>query len=107
MNPGGWVSEGRDGNRRFWPVECGAIDLERLQAERDQLWAEAKVRYRAGERWWIDTESLEQLCKDAQERGYQVDEWEPVIAQWLKTKSGRALCLARSYAPFSVRPERS
>lgn len=88
VNPEGGYLKDATGNRRFWPVECGAIDLERLQAERDQLWAEAKVRYRAGERWWIDTESLEQLCKDAQEERYQVDEWEPVIATWLKRNKG-------------------
>ncbi|MFO1076442.1 MAG: virulence-associated E family protein [Planctomycetota bacterium] len=29
------------GNRRYWPVLVGIIDLEKLRADRDQLWAEA------------------------------------------------------------------
>ncbi len=32
------------GNRRFWPVHVGrSFDLDRLRADRDQLWAEAAV----------------------------------------------------------------
>jgi predicted P-loop ATPase len=37
------------GNRRFWPVTCGQIDLEGLKRDRDQLWAEAAVLEHTGE----------------------------------------------------------
>lgn len=31
----------KTGNRRFWPVVCGNINLKSLRADRDQIWAEA------------------------------------------------------------------
>lgn len=37
-----------DGNRRFWPVHCTAIDLRWLKANKHQLFAEAKHIYNEG-----------------------------------------------------------
>lgn len=37
------------GNRRFWPIRTGEIDLNQLAFDRDQLWAEAAVREAKGE----------------------------------------------------------
>lgn len=42
------------GNRRFWPVKVGRIDLEKLRVAAGQIWAEAVIRLRSGERWWFD-----------------------------------------------------
>src|SRR5262249_15720609 len=39
------------GNRRFWPIHAGMIDLDWLERYRDQLLAEAVHAVRAGESW--------------------------------------------------------
>jgi Virulence-associated protein E len=44
----------RSGGRRFWPIEVGAIDLEALRRDRDQLWAEAAALEKTGECLSID-----------------------------------------------------
>jgi predicted P-loop ATPase len=71
------------GARRFWPVVCGHIDLETLARDRDQLWAEALVRFQAGMPWWLDTPELEALAKLEQEARLEVDAWTEKIVQWL------------------------
>lgn len=41
------------GGRRFWCVKTGTIDLVALERNRDQLWAEAVVREKRGERIYL------------------------------------------------------
>jgi predicted P-loop ATPase len=72
------------GNRRFWPVLCGAIRVEELASDRDQIWAEAFQRYRAGEHWWIDNDDLAQAAQSAQEERYTPGPWDEVIIPWLE-----------------------
>lgn len=74
------------GNRRFWPLPCGAIDLEGLRRDRDQLWAEAHARYLAGERWHVDSNELRALCEREQEDRFQSDPWEVAVEAWLMDK---------------------
>jgi predicted P-loop ATPase len=44
------------GNRRFWPVPCSLIDIDALECDRDQLWAEALHALHAGEAWHLTRE---------------------------------------------------
>ena len=74
------------GNRRFWTVECAVgwnpdrkVDMAALEDERDQFWAEAMHRYRAGERWWLDTPTLEQAQAEAAEERFEDDAREGLI----------------------------
>lgn len=57
------------GRRRYWPLRCGDISLEALAAQREQVFAEALIRYRAGEGWWhmpgaTDEEQLARTSQD-------------------------------------------
>lgn len=67
------------GARRFLPVKVQHdIDIETIAGMRDQLWAEAVVRYNRGEKWWHIPDAEEH-----QEGSYVGDSWEEVIGSWL------------------------
>ena len=56
------------GNRRFWPVEiAGPIDVSRIVADRDQLWAGAVVLHEGGYAWWLAA-SIEKIAAEQQGR---------------------------------------
>ena len=66
------------GNRRFWPIACGHIDVVGLRRDRNQLWAEACVMEARGD----SIELHESLWGDAaalQEARREVDPWDMVI----------------------------
>jgi predicted P-loop ATPase len=73
------------GNRRFWPVVCGAIDLAALAADRDQLWAEALHRYAAGEPWWLEERVEVERAEAEQAARESVDTWEARIDTFVST----------------------
>ena len=77
---------GRDGHgdRRFIPVATDAVNVDWIEDYRDQLWAEARVRYEAGERWHYTDEDYAPL------RAAQVDHqlehpWLSQILKYLST----------------------
>lgn len=67
------------GARRYLPVRVSMVDVEKLTADRDQLWAEAVSRLCAGEEWW----QLPLAAGDEQEQRYMEDSWVNPIARWL------------------------
>jgi predicted P-loop ATPase len=82
VNPDTYLRD-ETGNRRFWPVRCGRIDLDALACDRDQLWAEAVARYRDGAIWWLDEPGLMASAKAEQDQRYQADAWDARIDRWL------------------------
>jgi predicted P-loop ATPase len=74
------------GSRRFWPVKVGKIDVDRLERNRDQLFAEAVVRYRARAQWWPNGEFEREHIKPEQAKRFEADPWEQAIREFV---SGR------------------
>jgi predicted P-loop ATPase len=72
------------GNRRFWPVKVGRIDLAGITRDRDQLWAEAAVAEASGEPLTI-TEELWSAAADQQRSRMNPDAWEEEIRRDLTT----------------------
>jgi predicted P-loop ATPase len=67
------------GNRRFWPVKTGKIDLIELRFDRDQLWAEAAAAEAQGEPLLIQ-EYLYKAAADQQEQRLLHYPWEDALA---------------------------
>jgi putative DNA primase/helicase len=82
VNPDTYLRD-ETGNRRFWPIRCGAIDIDALARDRDQLWAEAVARFKDGAIWWLEDKDLLQAARDEQDKRYQSDAWDGLIDRWL------------------------
>lgn len=88
VNPGGagWLSDAT-GARRFWPMTVTTVDLLGIQEIATQLWAEALIRYRNGEEWWITNPEVLAQAERAVDERYEEDVWAPLINDFLYRKT--------------------
>jgi len=80
------------GNRRYLCVAVGAVNLEWIKANRDQLFAQAVVEYNAGRRYWVDAEFQVRLERH-NARFAEVDLWVAVIESWLRKHNKKRVTL--------------
>jgi len=81
-----WLKD-ETGGRRFWPVRCGAIDLNALRRDRDQLWAEALHAFHSGASWWLDDPDLVQEGIEEQHGRYLEDVWQEKVLDYADSES--------------------
>ena len=75
------------GNRRFWPVKCWRnADIDRLIADRDQLWAEAVALAKAGVRHWVEGDDERKLFEGEQDKRFQDDAWAEKVNFYLSNR---------------------
>lgn len=86
VNPEGGYLKDATGGRRYWPVVCKEINIDWIKKRRDQIWAEAVVAYRNGERWWFDKDEMH-IAQAEQEERYESDPWSEAVLGWLGQKT--------------------
>lgn len=67
------------GNRRFWPIECGEVDLRQLKHDRDQIWAETCLIERGEINLTLDRQ-LWGAAGQLQDSRMEIDPWEDILA---------------------------
>jgi len=77
------------GNRRFWPIRCGEINISKARELMPQLYAEAIAAFYRGEQWWLPAEV--ELLAEAEQRDRLTDDpWEKVAAELVADKKNSA-----------------
>ena len=105
VNLGAYLHD-KTGNRRYWPVRVGKIDLEALVRDRDQLWAEAVQLYRDGVKWYVEPDEVEKFAVEQEAREIP-DALEDRIREYLAGQPETSMmailegCLALEYRDWS------
>jgi len=71
------------GGRRFWPVRCRFAATQKLEEDRDQIWAEAVTLYRAGEAWHLSS-AAEAAAAGEQAKRLDDEPWMEPILRYLE-----------------------
>jgi predicted P-loop ATPase len=102
------------GARRFWPLRVGRIDLDWLEENRQQLFAEAAEKFKDGATWW---DMPEQAHREQAEARREDDVWEVAIAEYCTARTevsmseilanALAIDIAKQGKPDQIRAGRS
>lgn len=86
INPGetGYLTDGT-GNRRYWPVPVMHADIEGIERDRDQLWAEAFSEYQWDEPWWFTDDEDHFVTEETGQRE-EYDIWDEVLEERIRRK---------------------
>lgn len=74
------------GDRRYWPVDCLKINIDKMTEWREQLIAEAVQRYKAGERRYPTKAEEDEYFKPEQDKYKRVDVWQDKISGYINSK---------------------
>lgn len=83
-NDSRWMTD-PTGNRRFWPVSVGDIDIQGVEEVKEQLWAEAVYRVKSGEPHFITNNDPTYVAAEEEQAGrFNGHIWEDVIVEYLE-----------------------
>jgi len=71
------------GNRRYWSVYCSKINISELKRDRDQLFAEALIKYQNKEPLYLPQQFNMELIENAKTR-QTIDPWGVAIMDWVQ-----------------------
>jgi predicted P-loop ATPase len=74
------------GARRFLPIRAGTIDTGGIEADKDQLWAEAVQLYRDDEPWWLAPDMAAEAQVE-QELRFDDDVWQSKVYDYVNGKT--------------------
>lgn len=102
-NGSGYLNDST-GNRRFFPVEVGVADTKLLEAERDQLFAEAALVWKSDPRFeaLLIPEKLWPVAAEEQESRRTVDPFEDSVGEYLAKLDESIRRIASSEVYFAV-----